>query len=317
MLSAFLGITLGDNFWLLALKSIGARRVILVDAIKPFLAALIAWPLFGEAISYLTVIGMIVCSAGILYVSLEKSGAGHASVASHLDQATATNKEKSDTPISCGTALHNALKSSPCRQCEYVQQAPQHKLVKEAAEAETEQQSVEETRETDIQLTLMPVHESTDAVQRQEQIAAHVVNAKVSVSVNDSNKSISNDEDIDVTCRGHIEAKDADSSTISIERPSETKTRTDAAPMTDPSVEQTDQQKSTCSGRCSKRLALGYVWAALNVALDVGGAALTKYYGTELNTWEIGTIRFGSASLTLLLVRLMFIVFTASARPVV
>ena len=51
VISAFIGITVGDNCWLIALKAIGARRVILVDAIKPFAAALLAWPIFGEEIS--------------------------------------------------------------------------------------------------------------------------------------------------------------------------------------------------------------------------------------------------------------------------
>ena len=43
MLSSFLGIVIGDTFWLMALSRIGALHCILVDSIKPFLAAVLAW----------------------------------------------------------------------------------------------------------------------------------------------------------------------------------------------------------------------------------------------------------------------------------
>ena len=68
VVSAFIGITIGDNCWLIALRLIGARRVIMVDAIKPFASALLAWPVFGEETSYLTIIGMTVCTVGIVCV---------------------------------------------------------------------------------------------------------------------------------------------------------------------------------------------------------------------------------------------------------
>ncbi len=48
----------------------------------------------------------------------------------------------------------------------------------------------------------------------------------------------------------------------------------------------------------------GYVLAFLNVAFDAYGAVLTKQYGTEeaFDTFEVNFVRFGSASLCLLLI---------------
>ena len=48
----------------------------------------------------------------------------------------------------------------------------------------------------------------------------------------------------------------------------------------------------------------GYILAFLNVAFDAYGAVLTKEYGSEehLNTFEVNLVRFGSASLCLLLI---------------
>lgn len=48
MLSAMLGIVIGDNTWLRALRLLGARRVILVDALKPWLAAVLGHFLLDE-----------------------------------------------------------------------------------------------------------------------------------------------------------------------------------------------------------------------------------------------------------------------------
>jgi drug/metabolite transporter (DMT)-like permease len=71
MLSSFLGIVIGDNLWLKALKLMGARRVILVDSIKPFLASIFGWWILNETISAFGYLGMVVTIAGVLIVSLE------------------------------------------------------------------------------------------------------------------------------------------------------------------------------------------------------------------------------------------------------
>ena len=47
-----LGIVVGDNTWLRALQLLGARRVILVDALKPWLAAILGHFLLDEVRCY-------------------------------------------------------------------------------------------------------------------------------------------------------------------------------------------------------------------------------------------------------------------------
>lgn len=73
VLSSFLGIVIGDNAWLLALQRIGARRVIIVDAVKPFISALLAmYFLPSEHMSFQAYLGMAITIIGVLIVSLEK-----------------------------------------------------------------------------------------------------------------------------------------------------------------------------------------------------------------------------------------------------
>ena len=51
VLSAFIGITIGDTCWLQSMAMIGARRVIIVDVTKPFLAAIIGFIGLNEPIT--------------------------------------------------------------------------------------------------------------------------------------------------------------------------------------------------------------------------------------------------------------------------
>lgn len=73
VLSAFIGITLGDNLWLYSLRVIGARRVILIDILKPFIALGLAKAALGEGVSVAVALGMCVTLAGVLTVSLEEN----------------------------------------------------------------------------------------------------------------------------------------------------------------------------------------------------------------------------------------------------
>ena len=70
--SALVGIVVGDNLWLRALRVLGARRVILVDVLKPFVAAALARVELGEGVSPGIVVGMAVTMGGVLAVALER-----------------------------------------------------------------------------------------------------------------------------------------------------------------------------------------------------------------------------------------------------
>ena len=72
VLSAFLGITIGDIVWLQALQSLGARKLILVDSIKPFVGAFMGWLMLGEAMRSLAAGAMIITIVGVLIVALER-----------------------------------------------------------------------------------------------------------------------------------------------------------------------------------------------------------------------------------------------------
>lgn len=73
--SALVGIVVGDNLWLRALRVLGARRVILVDVLKPFVAAALARVELGEGVSPGIVLGMAVTTGGVLAVALERENA--------------------------------------------------------------------------------------------------------------------------------------------------------------------------------------------------------------------------------------------------
>lgn len=74
MLSSTVGILIGDWTWLEALQLIGARPVVLMDSIKPFLAALLGWMILGESLQWPAFVGMALTVGGVVWVSLEREG---------------------------------------------------------------------------------------------------------------------------------------------------------------------------------------------------------------------------------------------------
>ena len=50
---------------------------------------------------------------------------------------------------------------------------------------------------------------------------------------------------------------------------------------------------------CGAGDAEGYLYAVVNIVVDVFGAVMVKMYGGELESWEINLIRFGSAAVQL------------------
>ena len=71
ILSSVIGIIIGDNTWLLALQIIGAKRVIVIDALKPFFAGFAAYFILGEPLTISICIGVLVSSIGVVMVSTE------------------------------------------------------------------------------------------------------------------------------------------------------------------------------------------------------------------------------------------------------
>lgn len=73
-LSGFVGLIFGDTFLFLAYREIGARISMLIMSLSPAVAAVLAFFLLKEKLSFLTIIGMTVTLSGILLVVYDKNG---------------------------------------------------------------------------------------------------------------------------------------------------------------------------------------------------------------------------------------------------
>ena len=72
--SGVIGLVFGDSFLFKAYQLIGARISMLLMALSPAMAAILAFFFLGESLSTWGVIGMIVTITGIAFVILERSG---------------------------------------------------------------------------------------------------------------------------------------------------------------------------------------------------------------------------------------------------
>ena len=75
ILSGFIGIIIGDLAWLESLRLLGATKVLVIDCIKPFTAALMGWLVLKESIQNVAYSGIILTVLGIFIISFEKEKA--------------------------------------------------------------------------------------------------------------------------------------------------------------------------------------------------------------------------------------------------
>jgi len=73
VISAILGLVLGDSFLFKSFQLIGARLGVIMMALVPVLSSVLAFFFLNEVISYLGMFGMLLTLAGILVVVLEKN----------------------------------------------------------------------------------------------------------------------------------------------------------------------------------------------------------------------------------------------------
>jgi drug/metabolite transporter (DMT)-like permease len=71
-ISGFIGLVFGDTFLFKAFKCIGARLSMLIMALVPAMSALMALIFFGETVSIVGIIGMVVTIAGIILVVMRR-----------------------------------------------------------------------------------------------------------------------------------------------------------------------------------------------------------------------------------------------------
>jgi len=72
-LSGISGLTLGDSAYFLALQRLGPRKTLLIWSAAPGLSALLAWPVLGEPVHAVMLIGMALTLSGVTWVVLERS----------------------------------------------------------------------------------------------------------------------------------------------------------------------------------------------------------------------------------------------------
>lgn len=73
-LSGFVGLALGDSSLFQAFILIGPRISMLMMALAPVMSVILAWVFLGEALSPMTILGIIVTVAGVLIVVGERRG---------------------------------------------------------------------------------------------------------------------------------------------------------------------------------------------------------------------------------------------------
>jgi drug/metabolite transporter (DMT)-like permease len=71
--SSLLGIVIADTLWLAALQILGARRMIAIDALKPFVAAFMGYFLLGDAVPWLGYLGVVICALGVYLLNVESA----------------------------------------------------------------------------------------------------------------------------------------------------------------------------------------------------------------------------------------------------
>ena len=72
-LSGIIGISIGDTFYIIALKKLGTRRTLTVEALSPIIATLIGTIILGEILSLNLLLGVFLVSISLLGVALQKT----------------------------------------------------------------------------------------------------------------------------------------------------------------------------------------------------------------------------------------------------
>ena len=108
VLSALIGILIGDWAWLQGLQLLGARKTIFIDCVKPFVAAILGAWILNEQLQWPAILGMFSTILGILLVSLTDKRV------QEIETTTSTGKEPSldDEEKSC-PPIENLPSSSP------------------------------------------------------------------------------------------------------------------------------------------------------------------------------------------------------------
>ena len=282
LLSSVAGIVVGDNTWLRALQLLGTRRLTMVDMLKPFMAAFAGAIFLGEPVTPWMAIGCVTTTIGVLVVSLEREKPAAGKPATEKDQPDGERKEDGGAAPSAGAESPQLSPPSDAI-------VPVDALVAGAAiGSESELDSTSPRGD--------PAGPSNAVAITAAEAITISTDASALSSAGVANKQGGGDE-----LRRRPPAKAAESTPPDIGTTTTTTTTT-TTPGTS-SSKSTTANDNACA-RCSRifldaGLAQGYLLAVLNVALDVLGSTLTKFYAKALTSWDINLVRFGSAALIL------------------
>jgi drug/metabolite transporter (DMT)-like permease len=71
-LSGLIGLVIGDSFLFSAMVIIGPRLTLVIFSLSPAIAAITAWVFIGESLDVLSIVGMAVTFAGVVWVTVER-----------------------------------------------------------------------------------------------------------------------------------------------------------------------------------------------------------------------------------------------------
>jgi drug/metabolite transporter (DMT)-like permease len=262
VLSSTIGILIGDWAWLEGLHRIGAKRIIIIDTLKPFLAALLGWVVLGEGLNPIAGVGLLITAVGVLVVNLEQ-------------QSEQKNEDEEDID---GAGCQGGIRSKGADDVNQVG-------------AKLQSNAGEEALDSSFALDRSAAEENVKKIKNLVTSRANgdeekSCKNKGEPSLGSESQSINNTNVEDDDVNALVNDTGAGPTTSKPYDKRETHKR-----------RSTLQRRSMTS----KDIRLGYFLAVCNVALDTYGSLLTKQYGVGMTTWEINLIRFGFAAVCLVL----------------
>lgn len=71
-ISGVIGLVIGDSFLFSAMVMLGTRVTMLIFSLSPAIAAITAWLVMDETLDLLSIVGMVITLAGVIWVTIEK-----------------------------------------------------------------------------------------------------------------------------------------------------------------------------------------------------------------------------------------------------
>lgn len=312
LLSSIIGIMIGDIAWLYSFQLIGAKQVIIMDCLKPFIATILGYFILNEQLHYLAMIGIIITIIGILFVSLDN-------IKHDIDN---NSIDENGTTVENTNHSNNHDTSNPnVTRIDY----DDHNDVKIALDGKYFGQDITSSAKENIDATVVTVGIKNDEenhvrdVQDEynvEKIAVPITHDKMenhgqlasyisSVCISDGNKLIHCDEETISTVVA------ANTTYVGIKSTNDNMNHQfDDIANSDIKHDENNTNHSSkiiMKNNVTSIWMIGTVMSMINVILDTYSALLIKQYGIHMSIWEVNLIRFGFAGICMALISTSFI----------